>query len=43
MVQTAYVMPTREQVEDQLFQEQISAMARRYLRDLRRGVNVEVR
>ena len=42
-VQTAYKMPTRQQVEDQLFQEQISAMARRYMRDLRRGVDVEVR
>lgn len=42
-VQTAYKMPTRQQVEDQLFQEQISAMARRYMRDLRRGADVEVR
>jgi peptidyl-prolyl cis-trans isomerase SurA len=43
MVQTAYKMPTRDDVENQLFQEQISAMARRYMRDLRRGVDVEVR
>ena len=42
-VQTAYKMPTRDDVENQLFQEQISAMARRYMRDLRRGVDVEVR
>jgi peptidyl-prolyl cis-trans isomerase SurA len=42
-VQTAYVLPTKSQVEDQLFQQQISAMARRYMRDLRRGVDVEVR
>jgi peptidyl-prolyl cis-trans isomerase SurA len=43
LVQTAYKMPTRDDVENQLFQEQISAMARRYMRDLRRGVDVEVR
>jgi peptidyl-prolyl cis-trans isomerase SurA len=43
VVQTAYTMPTRNDVENQLFQEQISAMARRYMRDLRRGVDVEVR
>jgi peptidyl-prolyl cis-trans isomerase SurA len=43
MVQTAYKMPSRDEVENQLFQQQISAMARRYMRDLRRGVDVEVR
>jgi len=43
VVQTAYVMPTRQDVENQLFQQQISAMARRYMRTLRRGVDVEVR
>ena len=43
VVQTAYVIPTRQDVENQLFQQQISAMARRYMRDLRRGVDVEVR
>jgi peptidyl-prolyl cis-trans isomerase SurA len=43
VTQTAYKMPTRDDVENQLFQEQISAMARRYMRDLRRGVDVEVR
>lgn len=41
--QTAYVMPSRQDVENMLFDEQISAMARRYMRDLRRGVDVEVR
>jgi peptidyl-prolyl cis-trans isomerase SurA len=40
---TAYVMPTRQQVEDQLFQNQISALARRYLRDLKRDSNIQVR
>lgn len=43
LVQTAYKMPSRDDVENQLFQQQISAMARRYMRDLRRGVDVEVR
>ena len=42
-IKTAYVMPTRQQVEDQLFQNQISALARRYLRDLRRAANIQVR
>ena len=42
-VKTAYVMPTREQVEDQLFQSQIAALARRYLRDLKRDANIQVR
>jgi peptidyl-prolyl cis-trans isomerase SurA len=42
-VKTAYVMPTQQQVEDQLFQNQISAMARRYLRDLKREANIQVR
>jgi peptidyl-prolyl cis-trans isomerase SurA len=42
-VKTAYVMPTRAQVEDQLFQTQIAALARRYLRDLKRDANIQVR
>jgi peptidyl-prolyl cis-trans isomerase SurA len=42
-VKTAYVMPTRQQVEDQLFQTQIAALARRYLRDLKRDANIQVR
>jgi len=42
-VLTAYVLPTRQQVEDELFQGQISTMARRYLRDLRRDANIQVR
>jgi peptidyl-prolyl cis-trans isomerase SurA len=40
---TAYVMPTQQQIEDQLFQNQISALARRYLRDLKRDANIQVR
>ncbi|HEY1876026.1 MAG TPA: peptidylprolyl isomerase, partial [Rhizomicrobium sp.] len=42
-VKTAFVMPTRQQVEDQLFQNQIATMARRYLRDLKREANIQVR
>lgn len=42
-VKTAYVMPTRQQVEDELYQNQISTLARRYLRDLKRGANIQVR
>jgi peptidyl-prolyl cis-trans isomerase SurA len=38
-----FPVPTREQVENQLFSEQISALARRYQRDLRRSANIEVR
>jgi len=41
-VKTAYVMPTKQQVEDQLFQNQISTLARRYLRDLKREANIQV-
>jgi len=39
----AFVMPTRKQVEDRLFQQQISMLARRYIRDLKREGNVETR
>jgi peptidyl-prolyl cis-trans isomerase SurA len=42
-VQTAYVMPTRQEVENQLFEQQISALARRYIRDLKRNANIQVR
>ena len=38
-----YRLPTREQVEQQLFDDQISALARRYNRDLRRNADIEVR
>jgi peptidyl-prolyl cis-trans isomerase SurA len=41
-VKTAYVMPTRQQVEDQLFQNQIATLARRYLSDLKRDANIQV-
>ena len=38
-----YTLPSREQVENQLFNEQISALARRYNRDLRRSAHIETR
>jgi len=41
--QVPWPVPTREQVENQLFSEQISALARRYNRDLRRNADIEVR
>ncbi len=41
--QTAYTMPSKSEVEDQLFQVQIAALARRYLRDLKREANIQVR
>lgn len=34
-------MPTRDEVEQQLYQEQMATYARRYLRDLRRVANIE--
>ena len=42
-VQTAFQLPTREQVEEELFDAQISALALRYMRDLKRDADVEVR
>jgi len=41
--QVAWKSPTRDQIEQQLFNEQISALARRYNRDLRRNANIETR
>jgi peptidyl-prolyl cis-trans isomerase SurA len=42
-VRTAYTLPTREAIENQLFEQQISAMARRYIRDLKRSANIQLR
>ncbi len=39
----AFQMPTRDQIEQQLFEEQISALARRYNRDLKRNADIELR
>jgi peptidyl-prolyl cis-trans isomerase SurA len=38
-----YQMPSRKEVEEQLFDDQVTAFARRYMRDLRRQADVEVR
>lgn len=38
-----FQVPTRDEVERRLFQQQISMLARRYIRDLRREANVETR
>jgi len=40
---TAYTIPSRQQIEEQLFDQQITMLSRRYLRDLRRNANVETR
>ncbi len=40
---TAFQMPTRQEVEEQLFDQQVTAFARRYIRDLRRQADVETR
>lgn len=40
---TAYQIPSRDDVENQMFEEQMSVLARRYLRDLRREADVETR
>jgi peptidyl-prolyl cis-trans isomerase SurA len=36
-------MPTRQQVEQQLFEDQVTMLARQYMRDLRRNADVETR
>jgi peptidyl-prolyl cis-trans isomerase SurA len=40
---TAYHMPSRKEIEEQLFDQQVTAFARRYMRDLRREADVEIR
>jgi peptidyl-prolyl cis-trans isomerase SurA len=40
---SAMVIPTRDQVEQQLYEEQMTVQARRYMRDLRRDADVETR
>jgi peptidyl-prolyl cis-trans isomerase SurA len=41
--ETVIVVPTRDQVEQQLYEQQMTVLARRYLRDLRRDADVETR
>lgn len=38
-----FTLPTRDEVEGDIFQEQMSAMARRFMRDLRRDANIQQR
>jgi peptidyl-prolyl cis-trans isomerase SurA len=40
---TAFTVPTRQQIEESLFDQQITMLSRRYLRDLKRNANVEVK
>lgn len=40
---TTFKMPTREEVEQRLFEEQLGVLARRYMRDLRRNADIETR
>ncbi|HEY3639448.1 MAG TPA: peptidylprolyl isomerase [Rhizomicrobium sp.] len=37
------VIPTKEQIEEQLYEQQMTILARRFLRDLRREADVETR
>jgi peptidyl-prolyl cis-trans isomerase SurA len=41
--ENVYVIPTRDQVEQQLYEEQMTVLARRFMRDLRREADVETR
>jgi peptidyl-prolyl cis-trans isomerase SurA len=40
---TAFQMPSHQQIEEQLYEQQMSVLARRYMRDLRRDADVETR
>lgn len=39
----AFVMPAREEIENRMFNQELSVMARRYMRDLRRDASIEIR
>ncbi|MGH6877186.1 MAG: peptidylprolyl isomerase, partial [Rhizomicrobium sp.] len=41
--ETVMVVPTRDQIEEQLYEQQMTVLARRYMRDLRREADVETR
>ena len=43
VVITKWTTPTRQQVEESLFDDQITMLSRRYLRDLRRSAHVETK
>lgn len=38
-----FEMPSREQVQNRMFNQELSVMARRYMRDLRRDASIEIR
>ena len=38
---TVFKLPTRQEVENRLFNEQIAALARRFMRDLKRDTAIE--
>lgn len=40
---TTFKMPTRDEVEQKLYEDQITVLARRYMRDLRRNADIETR
>ncbi len=40
---TSFHMPSRDQIEGQIYDEQITTLARQYLRDLRRDADVETK
>ncbi len=40
---TAFQMPTEQQVQQQLFEEQIATLSRQYMRNLRRTANVDTK
>jgi len=42
-VQHKFQIPERQQIEESLFDDQITMLSRRYLRDLRRNANVETK
>jgi peptidyl-prolyl cis-trans isomerase SurA len=42
-VMTAWQQPTREGIQEELFDQAVTAFARRYMRDLRRQADVETR
>jgi peptidyl-prolyl cis-trans isomerase SurA len=41
--ESVMVIPTKDQIEEQLYEQQMTVLARRYLRDLRREADVETR
>lgn len=41
--ESVMVIPTKDQIEEQLYEQQMTILARRYMRDLRRDADVETR